>query len=533
MSNTHGFVQLPSDGIGKQVAQSVMVEIEYNNGTIDFIEGDVVTFSTSTWTGTIIKSEGTTSVGEIHIRVEEPVPESFNVQVAENIIVDGATNATVSASSNPYYFQQNVMVGKDMINQLEIDELGNAYVRFDEGSPQFDAFGKLQTSQAHKIAEYINSYDDLSGFFSTVITGGATSTYNNDTRGVTLTCGTASGDKVVRTTDQYHAYQAGISQLIEFTAALGDTGKANVTRRAGYYDDENGIYFEMADTTFGVGLRSRSTGSVVDMVYPQAEWNRDRLDGSSGLFNPSNQQVDPTKDNIFWIDLQWLGAGTVRFGVIVNGVRIICHEIQNSNTLTHSYMSTGSLPFRYEQENTGIAASPSTIKIFCATIKSEGKYEPFKLAGTKESSASVTTVSEVPLLGIRAGQTFKGYDNRTSIYPREFTVHNPAAEPVIISLALGATITGGTWSAHGGESTAEVNSTATSVSGGNVGFSTIIGAGETRNIEFNTLDDNRIGIRRKADINAAPLEVAIRAKLLFAGTGATVYVNLNWDEVRD
>lgn len=528
---THGAVTLPT---GEQIAQALMQEINYNNGTTALTKGSLITFSTSTWVGTVLEVEGTTATGELHVRVEEPVPSPIlPLTLGEEIRVDGVKVAEVAdLNGGTYYYQQSQIVGKSSTHVAEVTHFNELITTFKDGSPQFDAFGKLQTSKQYRLADYVHSYSDLSNLFTDEIIGGASISYNNNTRGVTLTCGTAAGDKVSRTTDEYHHYQPGLSHLLEFTASLGDTGKENVTRRLGYYDDKNGIYLEMVNTSFNFVLRSNSTGSVVNVTIPQTEWNTDRMDGTGSDFNPTGYQIDPTKTNIYWIDLQWLGAGTIRFGVIINGVRVTCHSMHNANKNPTTYMSTASLPFKYEQENTGTSASTSEMNVYCATIKTEGEYHPSKIAGSHENTINVPSTANECLLGIRSAQTFNGYDNRITIYPRELDIYNAGSTPVVISLIRGVTITGGTWTAKGGESSAEFNNTATSLSGGNIGLSRIVGAGETINIEFNTLKDDRIGIRRNADITQS-IDVAIGAKLLTGVTAGDVYLSFNWDEVRD
>ena len=535
MALAHGFVKLPPDGAGKQVPQSVMVEIGYDTGTTAFTVGDIVTFSaTTSITGTVIAVNVVTgTTGDLHVRIDEPVPASFTFTVGENIIVNALTYAKIATVSDPYYFQQMVLTGKNMANQLEINKEGAAKVTFDAGSPQFDAFGKLQATEAHKIADYVMAYDELPNDFTTEIvnSGGTTLVYNHDVRGVTITTGLTSGDKVVRTSDEYHVYQPGVSQLIYFTGSMGDTGKANVIRRAGYYDDDNGVYFEFKELVLCVGLRSKSTGSVVDTFILQTEWNVDRLDGSLGTFNPSLRSANPLEDNLYWMDLQWLGAGLVRFGLIIDGVRVVAHEIRNATSA--SYMSTGSLPFRYEQENVGTAASSSSMQVFCAAVFSEGAYNPMRQAFTDDSSASITTVNETAIVSMRSAQTFKTFNNRKTIYPRSFDVYNPATEPMLLTVRRGATATGGSWVAHGDtSSTAEFNKTETGTSGGQIKFSAMIAPGETKNIPFPTFEEGRRGLRRRADITAWT-EMMIGGQLVVAGTGGIMYVSFNWDEVSD
>lgn len=533
MAETHGFVRYPPDSTGKRVPQTVMCEILYNNGTIPIIVGDVVTCVTSGISGTVLKVEGTTVSGEIHVVVNEPVPTTFPSNVGEDITVNSVVVAKIAAQPIPYYFQQMVLAGgNNALNHLYVNDDGAASVTFPEGPPQLDAFGKMQVSQQHKLAEYVMKYDALPTEFTTELVGGGTITHIPETAGCRLTCGTASGDKVTRTTNEYHVYQAGISQLMEFTAVLGDTGKANVVRRMGLFDDENGIFIEMYETTFNLVLRSKVSGVVTEEKIPNTTWNRDRLDGSGGAFNPSKIQVNPTMNNIYWLDFQWLGAGRVRFGMILDGVRVVAHEIFNSNARPTTYMSTANLPFRVQQENIGLVASTSEMTYYCSVVKTEGEYNPVKSPFNNSNSASITTTSAVPLLALRPTELYKTFPNRNVLFPNTVSVYNASStDPVIMEMWLGTTATDGAWVAVGGESAAETNKTLTAFTGGQSRFSWIVGPGETHEFAPDTFRDNRRGLRRKADITQT-LEMAITAKLPGAGTGGLVTVAFIWDEMR-
>jgi hypothetical protein len=107
------------------------------------------------------------------------------------------------------------------------------------------------------------------------------------------------------------------------TIQIGDTGKANVVRRWGYFDEENGLFWELDGTTLYAVQRSSTTGSVVDTRVAQANWNRDSLDGTI------RYDLDVTKTNLYWMDFQWLGVGIVRFGVYENdGTKTTCHVLK-------------------------------------------------------------------------------------------------------------------------------------------------------------------------------------------------------------
>jgi len=532
--NERSFIRILPESTGDRIGFYHTWDIEYSGKTGSFAVGDVVVGSVSEMQAIVIKDtvDNAVSTSGVLSTILLPGFEDKTNTVGETLNLDGSPQATVVTGYCIYINATTLVGGNNPKNKQSIDTEGAAYTRFAEGSPQFDAFGKMQTSSAHKIADYVMSYDSLPNDFSDVATGAGSLSHSVFTRGVTLQCGITSGDSYQRTSDEYHIYQAGVSQLIEMTAASGDTGKANVDRRWGYYDDDNGVYFELSGTTLNVGLRSKSTGSVVNTVYAQADWNKDTLDGSLDSNNPSKININVSKDTIYWIDLQWLGAGSVRFGILSNGVRIVAHEIANSGNLDASYMSTASLPIRYEQINTGTAASTSEFKFFCSSIKTEGDFNPFKRAFTDNSVANVNSVNATPIFALRAAQTYLTYNNRSTIYPNSFSVYNTGAEPIMFEMYRGSTATAGAWVSHGVESTAEVNKTMTGFTGGKSRHSRVISPASSLDISFDAFTNNRRGIRRKADITEW-IELVFCAKLLVAGTGGNVTIIANWDEVRD
>ena len=84
---------------------------------------------------------------------------------------------------------------------------------------------------------------------------------------------------------------------------------------------------------------------TVDNRTPQSAFNIDRLDGTG----PSGYNIDLTKNQMFYIDYSWYGAGFIRFGVRgADGNVIYCHKVINNNVNYQAYMRSGNLPGRYE-----------------------------------------------------------------------------------------------------------------------------------------------------------------------------------------
>jgi hypothetical protein len=229
-----------------------------------------------------------------------------------------------------------------------------------------DAFGRLQVANPYTIFDSQNRYQ-INSYFDTNTSTGGTVTYLPNESTLALAVTTASGSEVVRQTYRSFAYQPGKGLLILVTFCM-NAGKTNLRQRIGYMSTQNGVYFEQAGTTLNFVLRSYISGAVVENRVAQSSWNTDKFDGTG----PSGITLDPSKAQIFWTDIEWLGVGSVRCGFTINGVNYICHQFNNANVNSAVYMTTAILPIRYEITNTGTTASASTLKQICCTVISEG-----------------------------------------------------------------------------------------------------------------------------------------------------------------
>ena len=114
--------------------------------------------------------------------------------------------------------------------------------------------------------------------------------------------------------------------------------------------------------------RSLSLGTTIRVA--QEDWNIDKLDGTG----PSGITLNSSKAQILWMDIEWLGVGSVRIGFVIDGAFIHCHTFHHSNIIESTYITSGSLPLRYEIANTGITTSTSNLKQICSSVISEGGY---------------------------------------------------------------------------------------------------------------------------------------------------------------
>ena len=241
-----------------------------------------------------------------------------------------------------------------------------------DGSTAYDAFGRLRVSNPLTLFDSSNVMSKESATFDEDLTGSGTVTYTSAKSTVNLNVTTASGDKVIRQSKRVMSYQPGKSLLILNTFVM-NAQEENLIQKVGTFDSNNGIFFKDTGTQYQIVRRTYTSGASVDDPILQSAWNGDKLDGTGA----SGYTLDPTKSNILFMDLEWLGVGAVRVGFVIDGKFITAHTFYNANSLTTVYMQTANLPIRYEIEVTSaLAAGTYTLQQICSTCMSEGGYAP-------------------------------------------------------------------------------------------------------------------------------------------------------------
>lgn len=330
------------------------------------------------------------------------------------------------------------------------------------GGTNVDAFGRLRVSSPLTLFDSSHRYAD-NNLWATSTTGTAAATFSANEGLVNLTVGTASGDQIIRETTKVFSYQPGKSLLVMSTFVFGDA-KENLRQRVGYYGADNGLYFEREGSTLYFVERSSVTGSVVNTRISQANWNQDPLDGTGR----SGITLDSSKAQILYMDIEWLGLGTCRMGFIINGVFVPAHNFNHANLITTTYITTASLPMRYEMTNTDTTASASTLKQVCSTAISEGGYE---LRGAQLSAGtavttpfSLTTAGTLyPVVSIRLKSARLDAIVILTAISILGTTNNANYKWQVIS---SGTTTGGTWVSAGTNSAVEYNITGTAFTTG-------------------------------------------------------------------
>ena len=261
---------------------------------------------------------------------------------------------------------------------MEYNALGQPIIRTVQSSSGYepsgtDAFGRLQVAAPQTLLDSQNVYKENTKFY-TVTSGSGSTTFDADASLVDMNVTSASGDEVIKETNRVFPYQPGKALEILATFCF-NAAKTNLRQRVGYFGANNGVFLEQDDDTVYLVIRSKSSGSVVENRIAQSNWNVDPLDGTGN----SGITLDITRSQILFIDIEWLGVGTVRCGFVIDGAFVFAHKFHHANTenAPHgTYMTTACLPIRYEITNTGATSGASTLKQICTSVISSGGYVP-------------------------------------------------------------------------------------------------------------------------------------------------------------
>lgn len=397
-----------------------------------------------------------------------------------------------------------------------------------------DAFGRLRISQPFTLFDSSHRYGD-NNLWATSNTAGGTYAFVTNQSLINLAVSTASGAEVVRETTKVFSYQPGKSLLIMNTFAM-NTPKTNLRQRVGYFGAQNGVFLENDGTTSYFVLRSYTSGSIVETSVAQSDWNHDKFDGTGysaqGAQPEHSTGLDVTKTNILWFDIEWLGVGDVRCGFVVDGTMKIAHVFHNDNRNTVPYMTTATLPLRYEITNTGTTSSSSSLKQICSTVISEGGYE---LNGTQQAIGSTVTS---PINLATAGTLYNLVSLRLKSTHLDaiaiitavslLTVTNNAV--VNWQIRATATTTGGTWTSAGTGSSVEYKIDAATVSGGRVLASGFTSATTQSSIPVTISREALFKFQMERNALAGtPYEIVLCA---VSDTNSTnVHASIDWEEV--
>ncbi len=343
---------------------------------------------------------------------------------------------------------------------------------------------------------------------------------------VNLNVNTTNGSQVLRETYKVFSYQPGKSLLVLTTFVMAPA-QTNLRQRVGYFGTENGVYVQLNNSTLSFVERSLVTGVVTETVVNQSSWNVDKMDGTG----PSGIILDITKAQILFADIEWLGEGTVRLGFVIDGNFILCHRFNHANLIASTYITTASLPLRYEITNTGVTANASTLKQVCSTVISEGGYE---LRGAQQAVGTPITAptslavagTDYPIISVKLSTSYLD----AVVILTALSIMGVATGVYNWKIVASGTTTGGAWVPASANSAVEYNITGTSFTGGRTLASGFLTSSTQASVSLDILKEALFSFQLERDsFTSTPYELTL---VVAASTNTElVYASMDWEEV--
>lgn len=325
-------------------------------------------------------------------------------------------------------------------------------------TPYYDTSGRLRTSTPFTLFEHNNQFGTTASKWDKQTVGTGTLTDSTATGSTTLsTGGTTSGASSIRATRAYQRYQVQKSLQVGQAFIFG-TGVTGVSKKVGYFDALNGVYFEQLGSTLNVVVRQAG----VDTKVAQGSWNIDNLNGSgpSGMtFNPAALQG---------LSIDFLGNLLIRFTLIYNGTAIPFHTISAGNVVSPVIPNTANLTVRQEIVNTTTVASSSTLIVANVNVDSEGAVEEAVAYNFSASNgtSTIAVTTRRPILTLQAKTL--GIDgtsrNYGQILPIGVNIYGTVS--LYLEFIVNGTLTGASFNSVNVNSIANVDVAATAISGG-------------------------------------------------------------------
>lgn len=471
--------------------------------------------------------EGISSeIVDIKEYIDELELNTYNTALATDDTVEQLVNVNTKL---------DILTGKDFTVTVSspvtaiIPKNENINVQF-SNTPNIDAFGRLRVSNPLTLFDSSHRYRDNNLWSSLTAVGGSIA-FNQNQGLIDMSVNGLSGSTVIRETTKVFSYQAGKSLLAMNTFIMAPSA-TNLRQRVGYFGQDNGIYVQLDDDTVSFVERSLVNGSPSsETIVSLSDWNGDKLDGNG----PSGLKLDITKSQIFWMDVEWLGVGTVRCGFVINGQFIVCHSFHHANLIASTYITTASLPLRYEIYNKNVTSGPHTLKQVCSTVISEGGYE---LRGLQQAVS----------IPITAPRTFAATNTYYPIISIRLKTTPDRLDAIVILTALSVlgmgnginynwqikasgTTGGGSWISSGDDGAVEYNITGTSYSGGRILASGFLNSSNQGSPNLDVLKEALFKFQlERNNLTKSPYEITLVAATDTVN-GSGIFSSMDWEEI--
>jgi hypothetical protein len=347
-----------------------------------------------------------------------PDDTSHQINLDSITIINNITETDVrikSKTTNASYIDNNVFVdGATRIDLLKT------------------AFEDLSVSQVYPLVQNDFTFSVNSDIINTILVGSGTVTQSNNM--AVISSGSASDSSAILLSKRIIRYKPGMGIRSLYTVVF-NTGVEGNIQIAGMGNEDDGYFFGFNGPEFGIMRRCNS----IDNWTPQSDWNLDTMDGT-GL---SGQLLDPTKGNIYMIQMQWLGFGAIRFFIEESKSGRIhpVHIIRYANLNTETSTNVPIFSMYLESENT-TNTTDIIMRSPCIAAFIEGTVH--RILGPRygiDNDKYLATNVFTNILTIRVKSTFNGKKNKIPIQITSMTA-STSSKPVIIVLIKKATLAG-------------------------------------------------------------------------------------------
>lgn len=351
--------------------------------------------------------------------------------------------------------------GDDGRGRLHTKISNGYYERIPVSTGAEDTFGRIKVAPPFLLFDTSFQYTLQSQVFVSQLISGATITHDANKAAAILNCTSTIGSIARFRTRNYFPYSPAFTNSLFATFNMkGHT--AGVSKRIGQFDEKNGYFLRSFNNTFQVGIRSTISSSTVDTLVDQANWNIDKMDGTG----PSKIVLDPTKQQIVYLQYQWLGSGSIFWYFVVNGIAIPVHQFNNANLISTLYSQTATLPIQVEIENVS-STTATTMEFTCCSLSTNGGISQH---GHLNSVSSGTTPKTLPTAGISRPILCLRKRNGFSHIPVQILNANvfcTTSDDFLIQIIHNPTLTGASWVTIP-NSFCEKDVSATAWTGGNI-----------------------------------------------------------------
>lgn len=202
--------------------------------------------------------------------------------------------------------------------------------------------------------------------------------------------------------------------------------------------------FTLTGSTVVGSFATTSVGqAVTENFIPQASWNGDKMDGTG----PSGVTIDPTKFNVFQIQIQYLGAGALVFQVESahegnNPDWVTVHSILLPNTLTQTSFGNPTFPFTMSAYSAG---STTNLTVKCGSLMGSNEGARRVHGDRLSYTNTLTTVGPTNyqcIFTIRNTRYHQGRTNQSVIKLLSVAAALKHTNPCTIFIFRNATLTG-------------------------------------------------------------------------------------------